>query len=198
MADIKGIEQQIKQVKTVRNGIFIFLTLIFIIVAILMSIIKPLTRTKNELPEFPLYKSKEYRKDCSIVRVFAMNDSTCENICTNASAYVARNGICVNSMVINQTPITNECDPSKGVLAILIGDSQVGQVNSYCVSTDPGIQDSNIKKRNIMCTGGHIKINYIDHFPQISDCECPADYNSVIIPATSVIRSYVVCSKLQI
>lgn len=190
--------REFKRDKQTRHYLIILVLVIMVFALILLALIKPLNPESDDIPDFPLYKTKKYRKDCDIVRVFAMDDSTCENVCSGNTPYLAKNGICINSTIVNQSETTNECDSKLGVLAILIGDPQFGSVNSYCVSIDAGVQSSNIHLPNKMCTGGKININYLEKFPQISECECETGLNKVVIPSTNVTREYAVCSKYKL
>jgi hypothetical protein len=106
---------------------------------------------------------------------------------------VCRNGVCVNSNVINSQAPQNECDAERGVITFFVGNTALGRYDFLCRSIDPGIAPNNPNEDNNMCKFGNIDINYLRQFPSIANCSCPIGTQPVILPATSQVRSYVHC-----
>lgn len=129
--------------------------------------------------------------NCNQKVTYCFDDSQCNQRCTSQST--CSNGICLNSNIFTSTAPDNECDSRRGVLTFFVGNPTLGRYEYLCKSVDPGIANDDINKPNLMCTGGTIDINYLSSFPKISDCKCPLDYQSIIIPSTPEVRSYVVC-----
>lgn len=134
---------------------------------------------------------QEKKIDCQQKVTYCFEDSQCAQRCSNLS--VCSHGVCLNSNIFTTTAPINECDASKGVLTFFVGNPAFGVYEYLCKSVDPGIADDDIKKPNRMCTGGNIDIDYTKSFPLMNNCNCPNDFDMVIVPATSTVREYGVC-----
>lgn len=178
--------------------------LIIIVIIMLILIVITLASVNNitigqAKTEFPGTQSSLLLRDCDIETIYAINDEQCETICRPPGTFIEQNGACVNILALSQTAVENNCDPKSGVYAYLLGDPQFGTTNLICLSIDLGIQPDNPKEFNRLCAQGNISINYIDAFPQLTDCSCPENYILTTIPNTSTIRTRGICvnKKLQ-
>ncbi|UOT91843.1 PIF-3 [Aratus pisonii nudivirus] len=129
------------------------------------------------------------RKDCELTKTYCFTDNDCVQQCT-ASSFTCAHGICMNN--VNTINATNDCDPSKGVIGYLVGNTALGTYEYICKSVDPAIAVSVTENR--MCFGDKTyQINYLQSYPSIYTCECD---DKVIIPATSQKREHVECNKI--
>ena len=138
------------------------------------------------------------RVDCNQNVTYCFEDANCANLCQNSTGSRCRNGICINTNVINSQLPLNECDARRGVVTFLSGNTALGRFDFLCRSIDLGIASDDINVTNRMCIGGSINIDYTKQFPDIRDCSCPPDTRSVILPSTSQVRSYVHCLPLNV
>jgi hypothetical protein len=135
----------------------------------------------------------EHRRNCDQNTTYCFEDSHCSKMCTLSSASLCRNGICINSAVINTTAPKNECNAEKGVLTYFVGNSTLGRYDFLCKSVDLGIASDDVDKANKMCKNGNITINYLQKFPDILDCDCNYGFTKVLLPNTSQVRRRVEC-----
>lgn len=135
------------------------------------------------------------RINCSVVKKLCFTSNDCNVTCSSASQFECINGYCINRQIISDVDTVNECNPERGVLAFLIGDTQFGRYNTICKSIDLGIAPNNPREDNRMCISGKLStpVNYLSHFPTIDECICNTDTFKYIIPATSSIRKHAVC-----
>jgi hypothetical protein len=143
---------------------------------------------------FPGNRHEGLRRDCDVETVYVVEDSQCDAFCKQTGTYRERNGVCVNISVFASDSAKNTCDPTKGVLAFLMGDPQFGKTKFLCLSIDQGIQPNDPNEKNDICiNGGTQTIDYVLGFPQAENCRCPDAL--VNIPATSTVRSRGICVK---
>lgn len=178
--------------------IFVCLILVLII-GILISVptnADPIDRT---IAYFPGIEKNHTKRNCSLEKIYSMSDEECRNICINPNMYVSNNGLCVNILTFDQKLISSKCDPTKGVLAYLLGDAQLGSTTVKCLSIDDGVQPDDVDKPNQLCANGYMNVDYTESFPQITNCTCYGDDDTkVIVPNTSVVRTKAVCVKNQL
>ncbi|UHB41826.1 PIF-3 [Macrobrachium rosenbergii nudivirus] len=128
------------------------------------------------------------RKDCATERRYCFGNEDCMYKCIDSN-FSCINGICKKD--INKIPGSNVCDPSKGVLGFLLGNTALGTYEFICKSIDPGIAIT--VDNNRMCHGDKdYVIDYISNYPIIKACKCD---NQITIPATSVKREHVECNS---
>lgn len=134
------------------------------------------------------------KHNCDIETIYSFTDQQCESVCSNIGSYVSKHGVCVNVLAFQTSEVQNTCDPKRGVLAYLTGNSQFGSVNLRCLTIDDGIQPSDLTKPNIFCVNGDIDIDYLTSYPQLANCKCRDD-NEVLamIANTNAVRSHGVC-----
>nr|AHW98299.1 PIF-3 [Nilaparvata lugens endogenous nudivirus] len=154
--------------------------------------------TKSRSVNFPGRFSENLKRDCNIERVLSMLDSQCDDICLGPDTFRSSNGVCVNTVVFEKSVPLDECNPKLGVVAYLIGDTQLGRTRLQCLSIDPGIQPNNPKAKNIICgendDDGFTNINYLESFPQIDTCRCEyTNQTPIVIANTESIRKRAVC-----
>lgn len=105
--------------------------------------------------------------------------------------------MCVNTLIRTEHASgIAECDPRKGVVAYLSGDSQLGVTHLQCMSIDPGVQPDDATMRNNIIKNGTIRggINYLEKFPDHVQAVCDDVAHRIItIPNTKTIRSTGVC-----
>lgn len=133
------------------------------------------------------------KHNCDVETIYSFTDQQCASICSSIGNYVSKRGICVNVLAFQTEQVKNLCDPKRGVLAYLTGNSQFGSVKLRCLTIDDGIQPSDLSKPNIFCQNGNIDINYLTSYPQLSNCQCRGDQILSIIANTNAIRSRGVC-----
>lgn len=138
---------------------------------------------------------KSELKDCENEIIYSVSNDQCNRICKHNNFYLSQNGICVNSIMVNSHVEENECNPERGVLAYLLGNSEIGTAKLFCISSDLGIQSNDLSKKNIICDGGEIDINYHKEFPLLRNCKCKNDEFLSIIAATDIIRRHGICIK---
>lgn len=146
------------------------------------------------------------RRDCDAETVYSMADSQCLAVCRGPETYFSRNGACVNTKLKQTTgssrPIRHSCDPKRGVLAYLVGNSQFGSTDFECLSVDPGVQPDNVSLPNTILVNGTVPIDYLKKFPNFQDGSCLNSDNDAIItiPSTLTVRAtgYCVNKNLQI
>jgi len=137
------------------------------------------------------------KKNCNLEMVYSLSDTYCNSICENGSHFYSHNGICKN--ILNRKDedmIDNICHPKQGVLGYLVGDTQLGKANIMCLTVDLGIQPDNPSTgTNQFCLNGTMEpeINYLNKYPELSDCKCPEDHILITIPATRVVRKHGIC-----
>lgn len=151
--------------------------------------------TNNNYKHLPPVVQTIFQKhDCDVETIYSFTDQHCRDICKSQNNnYISRHGICVNLLAFQNEQVTNTCDPKRGVLAYLTGNSQFGSVQLKCLTIDDGIQPSDLSKPNIFCTNGKIDVNYLASYPQIPDCKCLDTQIQTIIANTNSVRSRVIC-----
>lgn len=139
----------------------------------------------------------QFKHDCESELVYAMNDEQCRAVCREPNEYFVRNGACVNVLIRRERTVDSiTCDPRKGVLAYLSGDSELGISELRCMSLDPGIQPDDVRQPNRILRDGTVRggINYLEKFPDYKNGVCNEPGHVIIgIPNTKTIRSYGVC-----
>lgn len=139
-------------------------------------------------------QSEIAKRDCDLELVYSTNDQQCNIICRQPNLYVSRNGACVNELVGTDAPQQYDCDAKHGVVTYILGDPEFGKTKLFCLSIDPGIQPDNVQDTNIICKNGSIFIDYIESFPQLTNCKCPSTSPVLaLIESTSVVREHGVC-----
>lgn len=132
--------------------------------------------------------------NCDSDMVYSFTDQQCNAVCASIGNYLSRHGVCVNALAFKTEEVENVCDPKRGVLAYLTGNSQFGSVKLRCLTIDDGIQPSDLSQPNIFCQGGgSIDINYLTSYPQLPDCKCPSDKVLALVANTNAVRSRGVC-----
>lgn len=178
----------------------ILISVCFILLYYIYNI--PNTKIKNvvvDLLSIPV-PVNQFKHDCETELVYAINDEQCRSVCRGPNEYFVRNGACVNVLTQRERRSDDSvtCDPRKGLLAYMSGDSQLGISELRCMSLDPGIQSDDVRQPNRILHDGTIRggINYLEKFPDFKDGVCN-DPNHVIIgiPNTKTIRSYGVCAS---
>lgn len=170
--------------------------LLFVLVVIILVLLKKANVGATNNVRFPIIEKERYKKNCNIDTVYSMSDELCARLCDNSGLFVARHGICVNSLVFDQAAVENNCNGKDGVLAYLVGSAELGNTYMMCLSVDPGVRPNNLKLPNTLCQNGAINIDYESHFPQLSECVCNAEDETLIeIPNTSVVRTRGYCAK---
>lgn len=126
------------------------------------------------------------RKNCEIDKGYCFSDEDCDQQCS-VSSMSCVHGICLNKIAISDA--TNECDPSKGVIGYLVGNTALGTYQYICKSIDPAIAIS--VDENRMCFGDDTyQIDYLKTFPSIYSCTCS---DKVLVPATAEKREHAEC-----
>lgn len=178
--------------------LMVFLFLVFISICLLIWLILHIKRSERNEAKTQTEASiktaliQSSRVNCGAENVFCFEDQDCKNMCLLTEQNVCRNGICRNRRVIATNP-NNECDPTKGLFALFVGDPALGRYEWVCDTIDPGVAlpDGN----NRMCEGGTMEINYLREFPSIPQCTCPVS-DRVAIGATSSTRRIVQCNNV--
>lgn len=135
-----------------------------------------------------------HKHNCDVETIYSFNDQQCESVCSNIGSYISKNGVCVNVLAYKTTEVRNTCDPKRGVLAYLTGNSQFGSVNLRCLTIDDGIQPSDPTEPNIFCTNGTINIDYLTAYPQFENCKCRTDNDILAMVAnTNAVRAHGIC-----
>lgn len=139
----------------------------------------------------------QFKHNCEIELVYAIDDEQCRSICKEPNEYFVQNGACVN-VLIRGEHVTGKpaCDPRKGVVAYMSGDSQLGTIELRCMSLDPGIQPDDVRLPNRIIRNGFIKsgIDYLKKFPDYNEAECfDPSHKIITIPNTETIRAMGVC-----
>nr|WOZ57665.1 PIF-3 [Menippe mercenaria nudivirus] len=126
------------------------------------------------------------KQDCSINKVYCFTDADCNSKCSD-NQVSCMHGACSTDVVVSG--VTNECDPSKGVVGYLVGNTALGTYSYICKSVDPAIAIS--VKENRMCYGDDsYTFDYLQQFPSRYACDCTG---KTLIPATSQKRAHVEC-----
>lgn len=167
-------------------GVCIFILFLCIITSILY--INQIIIPKTDLDVY-FEVEKTNRQDCGKNINYCFDDSDCRTTCINDGVFSCIVGICTENTIIEQQ-VLNDCDPNKGIVSFLVGDTQRGVYENICKSIDPGV--ANNDGTNNMCLGGIIDINYNLKFPAIGDCNC-TDKNIEILPATQNVRPIAKC-----
>lgn len=173
----------------------IFIIIVLILLILMIFLLKGLSNTDIDKPSvnFPGTQRELLKQNCDIETIYSVEDAQCEMICSQPGIFTSKNGACVNILAFSQDSVDNTCDPKKGVLAYLLGDPQFGRSKLLCLSVDLGVQPDNLAEPNTICDGGEVDINYIDSFPQLSECKCPDGEVLGLIPNTSTIRQRGTC-----
>lgn len=146
--------------------------------------------------KFPMIHKEIYKKNCNVDVVYSMTDDECSKLCDNSGLFVNRHGICINSIVFNQKTVENTCDVKKGVVAYLTSDPAFGNSAMLCLSIDPGVRPNNLKLPNTLCPNAVLEVNYKKKFPQLNDCQCDTNTETLIeIPNSSTIRTRGYCTN---
>lgn len=135
------------------------------------------------------------KHNCDVETIYSFNDEQCNSVCLNIGSYISKNGICVNVLAFSTSEVIDTCDPKRGVLAYLIGNTQFGSLKLRCLTIDDGIQPSDTEKPNIICQNGQISIDYLKSYPQLENCKCSDNQVLAIVSNTNSIRSHGICVK---
>lgn len=133
------------------------------------------------------------KHNCDVETIYSFTDQQCDAVCSNVGSYVSKHGVCVNVLAFQTSQVENTCDPKRGVLAYLTGNSQFGSVSLRCLTIDDGIQPSDLTKPNIFCTNGTIDIDYLTSYPQLANCKCRDGDVLAMIANTNAVRGHGVC-----
>lgn len=134
------------------------------------------------------------KENCNIKTTYCFDNNDCLFQCDNTlGSFNCIKGICnsnINNDSFEEIPQITECDPHKGIIALLLGN--IGWSWEWvCKSIDPAIALEN--GDNKMCKNGDIVIDYLNKFPSISDCEnCKGE---ITVPATKNKRRHVECNE---
>lgn len=172
-------------------GLFALIMILYFIYLI-YNIPQLLNFLRNDI-QLPGRVRRKDRVDCNQNVTYCFNDSHCSQLCTNNNGSICRNGICVDSNVLNTETPLNECNAERGVLTFFVGNVALGRYDFLCRSVDLGIAPDDPNLENNMCMNGDINIDYTRAFPMISECSCPEGKLPVVLPETSQVRSYVQC-----
>lgn len=195
---IAGNEKILTVAKNKKNtmGFVCFFVMTLFLAILILSELSQIKQESNLDKEHPVFLGNQalmMKVNCDVEKILAMDDEQCSLLCAPPGIYREKNGLCVNMLIFDQTDIVDNCDPTKGVLAYLVGDPQLGRIKSRCLTIDLGIQPNDALEPNRFCTDGTIDINYIKSFPRFEDCNCPNGHVLTLIPSTSTIRSRAVC-----
>lgn len=188
------------ELKRQQTPAFAYISIVFTIVIVILIIffLKYITSLEyDKMGDANLIIDQQLelrnRINCDQIPTYCFEDSNCTGICTIATTTRCSNGICVNAAIINTTAPKNECDAAKGVLTYFVGNATLGRFDYLCKSIDLGIAPDDIDLPNRMCEHGNITINYLQQFPDASQCSCPNGYSKVNLANTSQVRNYVDC-----
>ncbi|UVX94944.1 PIF-3 [Callinectes sapidus nudivirus] len=163
--------------------------LIFVIIIMMMLNKKAIDLKSNNFKINTGELSGSGKKNCSTVKTYCFTDDDCHQQCVSSSMHCVH-GICRNNL--NAISAKNECDPSKGVIGYLVGNTTLGTYEYICKSVDPAIAIS--VNENRMCYGdSSYKIDYLSVYPSKYSCTCN---NQITIPATSQKREHVECNSV--
>ena len=152
---------------------------------------KNIKRNENNFFNINSRVMSENKKYCSTYMSYCFNDSDCSIMCDLKNKYNCINGICKNNKIVTSVP-ENKCDPKKGLIGYLVGNTAYGKYEFICKSIDLGIALS--IKTNLMCKGQkNMFIDYTTKFPTINQCSC---INKSIVPATQNKRKHVECDDI--
>jgi hypothetical protein len=127
-------------------------------------------------------------RNCETTKTYCFEDNDCAQKCSK-SGMSCIHGVCSNNT--NITDAENICNPEKGVIGYLVGNTALGTYEYICKSIDPAIAIS--VDENRMCHGDDTyQINYLSVFPSIYSCKCP---DQITVPATSQKREHVECNS---
>lgn len=179
------------------NYILYFLALILILLLVMCIVCHRLDNiiVKRTHINFPGNQADTTRRNCDVETIYSVDDEQCSAICQETGVFRSYNGKCVNILAFNQEAVHNNCNPKHGVLAYLLGNPELGSTKLFCLSIDEGVQPDDPNKPNTLCTGdgASIDINYVERFPQLSNCKCPDTKFLAQISNTNTIRSRGVC-----
>lgn len=177
----------------------ILLSFLFYVLYLIYTVGTNRNSKDGDLVLFYGNQHKNNKVDCNTTFVYSSSDEQCRVLCSGDSLFTSHNGVCVHNILLNDAHVNNNCDPKKGVLAYLTGDTSLGTTGLLCLSIDPGIAPDNPDENNIICGNGtHPDINYLLNFPEIDSCNCGSDLVPIIIPATENIRKRVICVDKRI
>lgn len=165
---------------------------IFFIILLCVLFNKKVNVVKNDKISIDTgYMFGSGKKECELEKVYCFTDDDCFQKCV-ATTFGCIHGICLNN--INTSNIINDCDPTKGIVGYLVGNTALGTYNYICKSIDPAIAIS--VNENRMCYGDKsYQIDYLKSYPSIYTCNCS---NKIIIGATSEKRRHVECNSTYI
>lgn len=190
------------------------MNIVILLFAILMSVLmfcageapnaddSSLIPATDELNLWNIKTNLEYGEkkiDCNLTEAYCFQDADCMRVCKLHDNHECINGVCRldtsgGDTTTTPAPVTEKCDPTKGMFGVLMGDTAFGRYVRVCKSVDPGIAISNTL--NLMCLGSETdnkKINYLHASPQIADCvNCN---RKVVIPATLAKREHAECEN---
>lgn len=148
----------------------------------------------DDARQSPIASQTIFQKhNCDVETIYSFTDQQCASVCSSIGSYVSKRGICVNVLAFQTEQVKNLCDPKRGVLAYLTGNTQFGTVKLRCLTIDDGIQPSDLTKPNIFCTNGTIDIDYLTKYPQLPNCKCPDGKILSLVANTNAVRSRGVC-----
>lgn len=167
---------------------FVVIVGLLILIIVLMGK-KPKSLVGNDVVELRTHELYGIGKsDCAYEKVFCFADGDCAKNCSNAYSTCVK-GTCTSD--IDTSSATNDCDPSRGLVGYLTGNTTLGTYEYICKSIDPGIAISVTENR--MCYGDpSYSIDYLKTFPAVNTCQCEG---RTTIPATSEKRLHVECDK---
>lgn len=174
----------------------IFIGLLLLILAIAIALVSHENDTKEKKYFFTSTHKFTEQRNCEHETVYSVITEQCIDICTDV--FVSRNGVCVNSKIPEEEEVKNKCNSKAGVFAYLIGNTELGTADLFCISSDPGIQpnDSSIEK-NKLCKNGEIEIDYTKSLPLLQNCKCGNNEFLALIAGTSTIRRHGLCLSIQ-
>lgn len=176
---------------------------LFFIVFLIAIVVGLIAYTSNmDMPHMrmnlPGSQTERVKRNCDVELTYSVLDEQCQNVCAGPGLYRSHNGICVNLLAFDHTAVIEKCEPHKGLMAFMMGNSQLGTARLTCLSVDPGIQPDDITKDNIICIDGTIDIDYLKEFPIGNQCKCPEGKKPYAIANTSQIRTHTVCASSEL
>lgn len=131
-------------------------------------------------------------QNCKNIPVYCFEDSDCIAKCDTLNEYSCMHGMCKQSVIIAEDD-KNKCDPKKGFIGYLIGNTTFGIYEYLCKTIDAEIAVS--VNENRMCYNQieMLDIDYTKAYPSINDCTCR---DRVLVPATAQKREHVECNSI--
>lgn len=118
---------------------------------------------------------------CTMINCLSNHDCflECGGSSGGGDRFVCHHGLCIpgkQQQALKKEEKRQRCFPSRGVVAVLQGDSELISTSWRCISIFPHlIDDRDGNKKPGVCDGGEFTINLGAHYPRIEDCVCSQD-----------------------